>query len=279
MNILAPRSRRAAPGFTLIELLVVIAIIAILAAILFPVFAKAREKARQASCSSNMKQIGLGFIQYVQDNDETWPYSNIGGTCGAGGWAGRIYPYVKSTQIYKCPDDSKTGTYPVSYSANRNFSDVNGSGVPTTVAKLSAPASTVNLFESTGVVTDMTNLAENGSDAAWGIGDTGGTCGSGGPKQDTGPLGNPAYATTTSEDSAFPTGRHTDGSEYLLCDGHVKYLKGGAVSPGAAAKTFGCPESQTSTANCTIGGATNNAASTDDLGSATPAFAATFSLL
>ena len=60
-------------GFTLIELLVVIAIIAILAAILFPVFAKAREKARQASCSSNEKQLGLGIIQYVQDNDEMFP--------------------------------------------------------------------------------------------------------------------------------------------------------------------------------------------------------------
>ena len=128
MNAIVPRSRRAAPGFTLIELLVVIAIIAILAAILFPVFAKAREKARQASCSSNMKQLGLGFLQYVQDNDETWPYNNltlsngvITSSCAAAGWASHIYPYVKSTQIYKCPDDSNTGTYPVSYSSNRNF--------------------------------------------------------------------------------------------------------------------------------------------------------------
>jgi len=67
--------RRPRFGFTLIELLVVIAIIAILAAILFPVFAQAREKARQASCLSNMKQIGLGMTMYVQDYDETFPHS------------------------------------------------------------------------------------------------------------------------------------------------------------------------------------------------------------
>ena len=73
-------------GFTLIELLVVIAIIAILAAILFPVFAKAREKARQIACASNMKQIGLGIIQYTQDNDETFP----SGVWSGSGWAGAI---------------------------------------------------------------------------------------------------------------------------------------------------------------------------------------------
>ena len=71
LSVSQPRDRRR--GFTLIELLVVIAIIAILAAILFPVFAKAREKARQASCQSNEKQLGLAFLQYVQDNDEKFP--------------------------------------------------------------------------------------------------------------------------------------------------------------------------------------------------------------
>ena len=93
-------------GFTLIELLVVIAIIAILAAILFPVFAKAREKARQITCASNEKQLGLGVLQYTQDNDERLPCGNVnGGALGnfPDGWAGQIYPYVKSTGVYKCP--------------------------------------------------------------------------------------------------------------------------------------------------------------------------------
>jgi len=89
-------------GFTLIELLVVIAIIAILAAVLFPVFAKAREKARQTSCINNCKQLGLAFMQYVQDNDEKFPSTINWGS----DWAYNIYPYVKSAGVYKCPDDS-----------------------------------------------------------------------------------------------------------------------------------------------------------------------------
>jgi len=94
-------------GFTLIELLVVIAIIAILAAILFPVFAKAREKARQTSCLSNLKQIGLGFLMYAQDYDET-----LFGSRGVlGGYAGAITPYVKNTQIFKCPSTNYSRYY------------------------------------------------------------------------------------------------------------------------------------------------------------------------
>ncbi|MEO7716921.1 MAG: DUF1559 domain-containing protein [Capsulimonas sp.] len=102
-------------GFTLIELLVVIAIIAILAAILFPVFAQAREKARQISCASNEKQLGLAFAQYVQDNDERYPYAAQ--TVDGGAWWGEtnsVWPeeissYVKTYKSYNCPDDSKTG--------------------------------------------------------------------------------------------------------------------------------------------------------------------------
>src|ERR1700733_12377722 len=89
-------------AFTLIELLVVIAIIAILAAILFPVFAQAREKARQTSCLSNEKQLALAAVQYTQDYDEMWPIASTGGQYG---WAGKLYAYVKSVQVFQCPDD------------------------------------------------------------------------------------------------------------------------------------------------------------------------------
>src|ERR1700734_1523997 len=92
------RSTRTQTAFTLIELLVVIAIIAILAAILFPVFAQAREKARQATCISNMKQLGLGFAQYTQDYDETSPYAynNVGNVNAAPARAcgQEVNPYI-----------------------------------------------------------------------------------------------------------------------------------------------------------------------------------------
>ena len=95
-------------GFTLIELLVVIAIIAILAAILFPVFARARENARRASCQSQLKQIALGIKQYIQDYDEKFPpRRDSADTTGTiGGWANLVQPYIKSEQIFQCPSES-----------------------------------------------------------------------------------------------------------------------------------------------------------------------------
>ena len=112
-------------GFTLIELLVVIAIIAILAAILFPVFAKAREKARQSSCSSNEKQMGLAFLQYTNDYDETWPRQYWGGAnwepVASGYWGGEIQPYIKNTQIFKCPSKRDNNT---SYIFNATMSGI-----------------------------------------------------------------------------------------------------------------------------------------------------------
>ena len=107
---------RRRPGFTLIELLVVIAIIAILAAILFPVFAKAREKARQSSCSSNEKQIALALIQYAQDYDELFASRTIGANCNAalryGGSAMHAaLPYIKNIQVFQCPSRRNLGNY------------------------------------------------------------------------------------------------------------------------------------------------------------------------
>jgi prepilin-type N-terminal cleavage/methylation domain-containing protein/prepilin-type processing-associated H-X9-DG protein len=104
-------TQRHRAGFTLIELLVVIAIIAILAAILFPVFAQARQKARQTACLSNMKQIGLAIMQYNTDYDETYPVGNY--TFGAQtswaqlAWAGHIQAYAKNTDILLCPNAPK----------------------------------------------------------------------------------------------------------------------------------------------------------------------------
>ena len=101
MNITNIRNKRSA--FTLIELLVVIAIIAILAAILFPVFARARENARRSSCQSNLKQIGLGVIQYAQDYDERMPSSSINGL----NWEINLQPYIKSYQLFVCPSNTR----------------------------------------------------------------------------------------------------------------------------------------------------------------------------
>src|SRR5579871_5430299 len=94
------RSDRA---FTLIELLIVLSILTILAGLLFPVFAKARERARQTTCLSNERQLGLALAMYSQDYDESLP-SGTAGWLGLG-WAGQSYPYVNNTDIYRCPDD------------------------------------------------------------------------------------------------------------------------------------------------------------------------------
>jgi prepilin-type N-terminal cleavage/methylation domain-containing protein len=127
MIFLRPQRRKTA--FTLIELLVVIAIIAILAAILFPVFAQAREKARAISCISNLKQLGLGIMQYSQDYDERNPYVYGNNGTPDWSWCTIVYPYIKNIGVYSCPDDT--------YNRGSNDYDSNGNKLNAPLRKVS----------------------------------------------------------------------------------------------------------------------------------------------
>ncbi len=144
-------------GFTLIELLVVIAIIAILAAILFPVFAKAREKARQSSCGSNVKQFTVALMQYAQDYDETlvtgsWPYSGS----SAVGWLDLLDPYMKNKQVKACPSQKTIMTDSQGYGWNYQefgYMSATDAGWATALAQVTAPAETIVLGDSEDVGT------------------------------------------------------------------------------------------------------------------------------
>ena len=232
--------KRTRAGFTLIELLVVIAIIAILAAILFPVFQKVRENARRASCQSNMKQLSIAFVQYAQDAEEKYPATLASAAYHNGeGWAGTIYQYTKSTGVYTCPDDSTKGTSPataVSYGYNGGFANNTG-GIA--LAQLQSSAKTILLYEATGVTVDVANELSFDKDNQYSpSGD--GACGEGyhNAQYATGVfplLTTPSGATAGGNNPPFfatQTGRHTDGANYAFADSHVKWLRPAQVSPG-----------------------------------------------
>jgi prepilin-type N-terminal cleavage/methylation domain-containing protein/prepilin-type processing-associated H-X9-DG protein len=252
------RLKTSPRGFTLIELLVVIAIIAILAAILFPVFAQAREKARAITCASNEKQLGLAFIMYESDYDDHWPYGNyplplgyVSSTLG-NGWAGEIYPYVKSTGVYQCPDDATVsivqGEVPVSYCYNTDIPTRNplGLGIAGADSKFSAPSSTVLLCEVTGEISNVKNPLEgtgtpqtdyaatgDGLPDLWSFG-TSNTKG----QYVTGYMGGAAAMNLPDYQKVeykSANGLHTEGSTYLMADGHVKWLRADDVCPGTNA--------------------------------------------
>jgi prepilin-type N-terminal cleavage/methylation domain-containing protein/prepilin-type processing-associated H-X9-DG protein len=253
-------------GFTLIELLVVIAIIAILAAILFPVFAQAREKARAITCLSNMKEIGLATMMYVQDYDEQFPdgQSAYGGVHPVG-WAGQLYPYIKSIGILKCPDDSSAGV--VSYAYNNSIGsdgiygpkDSNGNYLPGPAEPDSAliePDATVVFFEIGNNYCTATQSAYASTytaqavAAGWDIGSP--TSEGDGTVDGIGPLYGPPWTATgvTMETGVLQncdthydnntaiykdlTGRHSNGANYAMADGHAKWLMPGRVSGGYA---------------------------------------------
>ncbi len=203
-------------AFTLIELLVVIAIIAILAAILFPVFARARENARRASCQSNLKQIGLGVLQYKQDYDERYPSY---GPPVSIGWADSLQPYVKSTQLFQCPSET---TSPSNDPANNNFTDYfynagltfyNGSfSEGRADAEITHPATTImngdnGSYNAGNIIPYYQDASNSGFDCQGIIG-----------LENTGHCGAPALNRTAAM-------RHLEGANYAFCDGHVKFLK------------------------------------------------------
>lgn len=260
-NSVRPRN-----GFTLIELLISIAIIAILAAILFPVFARARENARRSSCQSNLRQLGLGMVQYMHDYDGLLDRGNHPTNQGQG-WAGPVYPYVKSEGVFRCPSDSTQitgagltlGLKPVSYALNSTTSFAatpsRGTRRASTLnsASMVAPTKTVWLYEVTNSGVDLSNPAEQDSAAGnfngW---DSDGTTNqnmqqprnAAGLFQDwqvkaaTGCLGMPPGIQTLAgacTGYSYPTitlPRHFVGANYLFCDGHVKYLQPEVISPG-----------------------------------------------
>ena len=198
-------------GFTLIELLVVIAIIAILAAILFPVFARAREKAKQTSCLSNLKQIGLGAMMYCQDYDDRSPRGSGYSTpdviiANAGEWFITLEPYVKNSQIFSCPSASYNNFYSagltstalgygVSYGRNLDFSAV-------TLSDIQAPAAYVMYHDGRN---NYSRLPCQGVS----------TCPWLNPLQDV---------------YAWAWNRHNDGCNYAFADGHAKWVNFQAVT-------------------------------------------------
>jgi prepilin-type N-terminal cleavage/methylation domain-containing protein/prepilin-type processing-associated H-X9-DG protein len=236
-------------GFTLIELLVVIAIIALLAAILFPVFARARDNARRATCMNNLKQIGLGTMQYVQDNDGRFPVDVYGGVLGPDGrelepgwnavfWQQMIWPYVKSDQIFFCPSSpSQMGKQVAadprvngrSYMLNANYSyssHIAQANANMKESKMPDAAGTF-LFGEFGAyyfsTQDMlgTSVAPNGTFYMPGIG-----LSSGGSVSCSGVF--PEFK------SDCENGRHFTGLTMAYADGHVKWLAGTKVRADAS---------------------------------------------
>ena len=231
-------------GFTLIELLVVIAIIAILAAILFPVFAQARSKARQTACLSNMKQAGLAVGMYREDYDSHYPRAYGNGNSNPAqpdffGWADSIQSYAKNYQFLHCPDDPEPqnqkgradavftsndpalkGTNYTSYFYNYNLAPAknaptNYASIGVTDALLTRSASTIMIGDSLGYTAGNIQPYDNGN------GVNGLNCS--GAIIDQRIKGIAVCGEPALHD--IPSKRHSSGANYAFADGHAKWAK------------------------------------------------------
>ena len=269
-------------AFTLIEILVVIGIIAVIAAILFPVFASVRERGRRTACLSNERQLGMAMLQYVADNGETFP----GGVTWAGDrWVSQTYPYVKSTTLFQCPSDGSTagtadatGGFWVSYGLNFDLArhqfemdpvsgeivrPAEGSGL----AALTTLTKTILFFE---VSNGGAVLSTRPHYTDCSVVGNAGMAGSGQSDGKGGTLTDPTYPITSSSFSSFPfalyatgnvggrrlsgatkagkimgggsTLRHAGGANYVACDGHAVWLRPEEVSGGNNAAAADNPQ-------------------------------------
>ena len=187
---MSPHSRA---GVAFMEVIYVLLIILFLAAVLFPVFQRPISHSPRSSCQSNMKQLGLAYVQYEQDSDGDFP---AGGNSAGNGWAGELYPFTKSTSVYHCPDDAQEGKF-ISYAENRNLVKQNANS-------LVRPAATVELYESTTLGCDPSTSETNS------------VTGRSAPQD-----------SKRHDQSHFPYALN-----FLAVDGHVKYLTPGQVSGG-----------------------------------------------
>ncbi len=233
-------------GFTLIELLVVIAIIAILAAILFPVFATAREKARQTSCASNERQIGIAIMQYVSDYDECYPYYGYfsGWKPFTNAYPALTYPYTKSSAIWACPSQPDIsqwkagGLFPIPGSSATApdeyvISSLIGynrsrSNVPVMLSTLASPSTYIAIGEGNPYTNNSNGLqvqmyqpwqwdasSPNGILINWTVGSP-----------------------------------HNNGMNIVYCDGHVKWVDSSVYRSPALNSTQWCPGWSGSTPGC-----------------------------
>ena len=203
-----------AKGFTLIELLVVIAIIAILAAILFPVFAKARQKARQTQCLSNLKQLGLASNMYMTDWDEWLPASAGYQYCTMvlkRGWGPpmNIEPYVKNRGLWKCPERRSSGFVAGGYTCNEQVTWIRllmwGTDYSWNVAAFTARGTSSANFKDPAHIIIFTDYGGNNY-FRW-----------------------VNYGTTATKQYVWSYARHNDGANYAFMDGHSKWIHGDKV--------------------------------------------------